>query len=207
MPSVTPVSEPRVLEIHRGHRFIKPRKDQDRIDCESLIAYITKDVETLSPATRRVLDALRRVLFHRFDDLSGYTFHPTATRADIAAEFGRGLLLRSHRVNCLEYLVHCDYVVKVRRVRPCRERRDRVTGRVYRQGSGAEYRYSIPMDTMFCLLWLDPRERGRLEALRRPYEFTLDPEPLPPVTMRQVVVSKDTESPRVPNRLRRWFGR
>lgn len=143
--------------IDRTHPYFAPNNTHER---ERRVQVFTGAFETLSPATRRVLQAVKAALFKSYDSRRGYQFAPYVNRTAIAQELGRDSLV-PYDIRMLRNLAAKRFVVETKRALPRKQ-----YGDIW-LGAGAEYVYAIPPGVLFGLLVTDPYEKERLAELTR----------------------------------------
>ena len=146
------------LKITSSHRFVSPQSAEDQLKRAKYIAAVKSKVGNLSPATKRVLAALIKATFVSYSSLAGYSFQP-ANRAAIAEKLGRKTLVR-YDVVMLRSLAAHYLAIEERKPLP-----RKVYGDIW-LGAGMEFIYHVPLDTLVCLLFLDPTGNARLKSLR-----------------------------------------
>lgn len=144
--------------IDGSHRFMRLKSPQDQVQYEQYITYVRNALKTLSPATRRVLDAVRAALLVSYDEKRGYKFNGYVNRAAIAAQLGRQTLV-PYDIKMLRGLAGKRLIQEYTHPLPRKQ-----YGDIW-LGAGAEYVYHITSDVLYCLLMVDAQESGRLTAL------------------------------------------
>jgi hypothetical protein len=158
------------FKLHGSHRFLKLAGNMDTMQRDQFVQSISKRVDKLSPATRRVLAAVRAAMFISYDPVKGYVFRQYVNRVEIAKVLKRSSLV-PYDIRMLRQL--CD----LRLIEECKHPLPRKQYGEIWLGAGAEFVYTIHSDVLYCLLHHDPRERSRLLALKsargsaaRPYQ-------------------------------------
>lgn len=145
-----------ILDV--SHRFVAPKSPADQTQRESLLSRVQIGLNTISPASRRMLTALRKSMLVSFSLSDGYLFEPV-NRARLADELGRAALV-PYDIKILRGLAKSRFVIEQRRALPRKQ-----YGEIW-LGAGAEFIYSITPEILYCLLQLDPDERPRLNTLQ-----------------------------------------
>lgn len=147
------------LRISAVHRFAKPGSDFDAMQRERWLTAIGGRIDALSPATQRVLAAVRTAMLIGYEPGKGYSFRQYVNRAAIAQALGRSALV-PYDIRMLRHL--CDQRLLEEGRHPLPRKR---YGDIW-LGAGAEYVYTIGSDVLYCLLYHDVQERPRLLALK-----------------------------------------
>lgn len=145
------------IVIDSAHRFFAANGKHQR---DQHLASFKAAFNKLSPATRRVLQAVRVALFKGYDRQQGYTFKPFVNRAAIAHELGRDSLV-PYDIRMLRALASKGLLIEGKRALPRKQ-----YGEIW-LGAGAEFIYAIPQDVLFCFLAFDPDEKQRIVGLVR----------------------------------------
>lgn len=146
----------KLCRIDRSFRFVA--ESNSVFDREQMIRSHKAGISSLSPATQRVLNAVRRALLVSYDAKRGYLFASSVNRAAIAQELGRSALV-PYDIRMLRALAAKHLVVESRAALPRKQ-----YGDIW-LGAGAEFVYGIPDHILFVLLALDPDEKDRLAVL------------------------------------------
>lgn len=145
-----------ILDV--SHRFVAPKSPADQTQREALLTSVERALNNISPASRRMLTALRKSMLVSFSLSDGYLFEPV-NRARLADELGRAALV-PYDIKVLRGLDRMKFIAERRRALPRKQ-----YGEIW-LGAGAEFIYSIKPEILYCLLQLDPDERPRLNTLQ-----------------------------------------
>ncbi|MBI1258034.1 MAG: hypothetical protein GC204_11235 [Chloroflexi bacterium] len=133
-------------------KFTRP---EDSVEQMEIVGAVRRTLPTLSPATRRMLDALRLALTVRADPAQGYEFRGFVSRADIAAAMDKARLV-PYDVEKLNKLVAAHLIVEDYHALPTMTVRG-ANGQDLQYGAGGEFIYQIPSKIMYALIFIsDP---------------------------------------------------
>jgi hypothetical protein len=146
------------VKIDASHRFVKAASNIDQMQRQQYIESIGARTKKLSPATRRVLSAVGTAMFREYIPAKGYVFQEYVNRAAIARALGRSTLV-PYDIQMLRQLCDLKLLAEYKHPLPRKQ-----FGEIW-LGAGAEFVYTIPLDTLYCLLYHDAKERSCLEAI------------------------------------------
>lgn len=152
------VDTPKTILIDRSHRFINVRDPSSKLHRDRWLASFTRAYSGLSPASRRLLQAVRRAALMSYEARRGYVFSGAVNRAAIARVLGRSALV-PYDIRLLRDLAAKELLTERKRALPRKQ-----YGEIW-LGAGAEFVYSLSSDVLYGLLTVDEVEKDRLAEL------------------------------------------
>ncbi len=140
-------------------KFTQPDGNTEQME---IVGAVRRTLPALSPATRRMLDAVRQAQTIRADPASRFEFRGYVNRADIAAVMHKSRLV-PYDVQKLNKLLERHLMSEDYHALPTMTMRG-ADGQELQYGAGGEYIYQIPPKIMYALIFID--DPGSLEILK-----------------------------------------
>lgn len=141
------------LSVLTAFKPVKLKQPLEELHQHHVTETVRRAVSAQTPATRRMLDALRAALTVRSDPARGYYYAAQANRLGIARRLGKGALVR-YDIEMLRRLTAVGLIQERKQPLPVKTMRG-ADGRELQLGAGAEYVYSIPEVVLYALLVID----------------------------------------------------